>query len=369
MLLENKNIEKEWLKKLQKELITNRLNENGNADPLYYTIRDYKKIEVPDGCGDEIQVYDYDETESYTLEQFIINKLNSDYTKDMLLENEDIMSEIDIQYENGFISEYVSDIEIHNAGNLVRELEDLFPEIRVCEVADEPYFVENEIFLTRKHAENHLKANRHHYTKDAHTYGMTSQRSYEYEHLIKLLHEIDWDKSNIELKIPIGWLNENQLMTILKLKNNKLDKKDCKYKIDEFTKNYKYYRTKDNINYYPKESKYELLDREFLKETPIFIPKNVYKKIIKDNKLKKPNETKGMVLIPIKYVYEDIYEFIILKSDGKKWTYQIKNKYTTIKEGDLNSDYIDIQKDKYYSYVFVNEENIDNPIVKLPKIW
>ena len=48
-----------------------------------------------------------------------------------------------------------------------------------------PYVVPDTMFLTRKDADDHLKANRHHYTQHATSYAMTGWRSPRYEHLIQ----------------------------------------------------------------------------------------------------------------------------------------------------------------------------------------
>lgn len=48
------------------------------------------------------------------------------------------------------------------------------------------------LFLTQKAAEEHLRANAHDYSKDAHTYAMTAWRSPEVVSLYKILHEVDF---------------------------------------------------------------------------------------------------------------------------------------------------------------------------------
>lgn len=50
------------------------------------------------------------------------------------------------------------------------------------------------MFLTLHEAEEHLKANFHHYTTEAHAYGMCAWRSPEVAQLIKLLHTVDFDE-------------------------------------------------------------------------------------------------------------------------------------------------------------------------------
>ena len=54
--------------------------------------------------------------------------------------------------------------------------------------------VPDTMFLTLREAEEHLKANSHHYSTEAHVYCMHAWRSPEVTQLIKLLHTVDFDE-------------------------------------------------------------------------------------------------------------------------------------------------------------------------------
>lgn len=52
-----------------------------------------------------------------------------------------------------------------------------------------PYIVENSLFLTESDAENHLKQNSYHYSKEAHTYVMHACRAPALSDFFKALFE------------------------------------------------------------------------------------------------------------------------------------------------------------------------------------
>lgn len=55
------------------------------------------------------------------------------------------------------------------------------------------YVPENTLFLTLRECEEHIKHNRHHYTNPR-TYVQTAWRSPQFERLIKILQQVDWNQ-------------------------------------------------------------------------------------------------------------------------------------------------------------------------------
>lgn len=56
----------------------------------------------------------------------------------------------------------------------------------------------NTMFLTHKECEEHLKEYGYNYSKDAHAYAMTAQRSPEVKTLLNILESVDWDSVNFK---------------------------------------------------------------------------------------------------------------------------------------------------------------------------
>jgi site-specific recombinase XerD len=59
---------------------------------------------------------------------------------------------------------------------------------------DKPKVGKREMgFLTKEEAKQHLEANSHHYSSEAHTYAMTAWRAPKVERLLQILETMDWD--------------------------------------------------------------------------------------------------------------------------------------------------------------------------------
>lgn len=67
-------------------------------------------------------------------------------------------------------------------------------ELSCVPVRSERVVVEETLFLTKREAEEHIRLNRHHYNKPF-TYVQTAWRSPQYERLLGILAEIDWDRA------------------------------------------------------------------------------------------------------------------------------------------------------------------------------
>ena len=167
-----------FLKELQKEMNTQ--DDLGQADPRYWTIKDFKKIygEVlnnPDG----IVMFDNDggaELGEYSLSNFggiELNKIIEVLKEDYGFEKEDF--------------EYVCDL---------GTLKDLLTEKDCADIVIVEYEeveVYTGVFLTQKAAEQHLRANHYHYGEKAHTFAMTAWRNKAEEKLWDILRTVEWD--------------------------------------------------------------------------------------------------------------------------------------------------------------------------------
>lgn len=177
-----------WLKQLQEKLLEDRRNEQTQAEPIYYAIKDITEVITEDGYQDKSEYYDTNAGESISLET--------------------IFEELEEQKPDQLQKlEQMGVIEKTEAGSY--KIQD------TCEFAD---FIKNEtpyeqvyiqemdiikpdtLFLTRSAAEQHLAHNAHHYSKNAITYAMTAWRSPDVERLFWLLQNIDFDHSVIQLK-------------------------------------------------------------------------------------------------------------------------------------------------------------------------
>ena len=164
-----------FLKELQEELLSQ--PHDHQASPRFWTIGDYKMILVPDGYGDEVMVVDEDGDRKE------IGVL--DYAKEIIEEgNYDDRSDFeDFKY-------YVEVEDIHE---VMHWIEENTKRISFMDFKKEFFVRENTMFLTKEEAKQHLEANSHHYSSEAHTYAMTAWRAPKVERLLQILETMDWD--------------------------------------------------------------------------------------------------------------------------------------------------------------------------------
>lgn len=193
-------LEIDFLVNLQKELNTQ--TNDGNAQPIYWGIMDYKRYytdngipilcnaaeqitlesnkEITDYIKDELNIYVH-EYNNYKIT--VIDTLKSDETdKDIInqhLKNNDDEILFGMNDCLEFLKEYESDWEL-------RYYEDI------------EYIVPNLVFLTRQSAEDYLKAKAYHHSDDAHTYAMTALYNPIVERLWEILREVDFSKIESE---------------------------------------------------------------------------------------------------------------------------------------------------------------------------
>lgn len=179
----------EFLKDLQKEMNTQ--DHVGQADPRYWTIKDYEKIYGDDLYNvDGIELYDTDSRETVCTMEYGFLDIHTEYKaiKEYLLEkHSEDFEEDDFEY-------------IFEKSDLVSLIEEkgYDDRYRIIEYQKESTY--NGVFLTHKAAAEHLKSNYYHYSRNAHTYALTAWRSNE-EKLWKILQTVDWDKVELEKRV------------------------------------------------------------------------------------------------------------------------------------------------------------------------
>lgn len=163
-----------FLKILQAEMINQ--DTDCQAAPRFWVLRQYEY--EPTG-EDWMDKYVYVETDEYM--EFEDTEDLVQYLIDYELALEEEIRDIE-DYDLDEAFEYVLD-------NLNEDKH--FEKIPVKKIAQ---IIPNTLFLTKKAAKEHMKANKHHYNDTVHTYAMTAWRSPEVESLFKIIENIDLDK-------------------------------------------------------------------------------------------------------------------------------------------------------------------------------
>lgn len=173
----------DFLVNLQREMNTQ--DHLSQADPRYWTIRDYRKIygdnlNNPDG----ICIYDTNSCSVIFEGEFSTDNLDNikEALKDFIEDDTDL-------------EEKFNEIEEYSSLDDILEYIENYPEIYVYEY--EEYPVDFGMFLTHEAAIQHLKLNDYHYSDKAHTYAQTAWRSRE-ERLWNILQTVDWSKIQIK---------------------------------------------------------------------------------------------------------------------------------------------------------------------------
>lgn len=182
-------LEKQFLIQLQKDLLEDRENERCQADPIYYGIMDTHEYVCPEGHEYKIYLYDEDAAESITIEEYFESL--SEEEKQELYENTDSGLMDDDDGEGIYIDDDYSFAECVEDGN---------PNIHIYYTQEVSQIEKDLLFLTRKDANEYLEKKGYHHSKDARSYAMTAARSWRYEHLLKLLKSVDWEKSTLVFK-------------------------------------------------------------------------------------------------------------------------------------------------------------------------
>lgn len=182
-----------FLKELQKELNTE--DNVGTATPRYWVIRQPERIYH---LGeDEADYYVFiDECDKYelTLEDL---KDKLEYLCDDNLKSVEVKDGV-LTFE--YFDEWLEDVEEYKVDydncyidGRDKILELLESDVSVAYYKEVDATVDNCMFLTQIDAENHLRANDHHYHEKARTYCMHGWRNPRFERLIKILSKTDFD--------------------------------------------------------------------------------------------------------------------------------------------------------------------------------
>lgn len=164
--LENKDYD--FLKGLSKRL--KEQTNDGNADPVFWGIRDYKVIR-DDSDGEYIGVLD--DGEEIFMEHWD-NGIDNLRRQLSCFKDRDELNSMNLDDLVSYIENYLDD-----------ENFTIFRYNRVPFISDM-----TGCFLTKKAAQKHLQENSYHYTKDAHTYAMTAWRNPEFEYTIEILKHL-----------------------------------------------------------------------------------------------------------------------------------------------------------------------------------
>ena len=170
-----KQEDKQFLAELAKELNT---QDNAATRNPIWCIMDKDTVIVPDGCGDFKVVTDDEQT--ILLEDFA-NEMAEQVPEALEKECKYCISTcVDTEDLRDTLESYTcGDVDVYN-------LYDARKEERICRDATG--------FLTKKSAEEHLKQNAHHYSKDARAYALSAWRNPVYEKLINIIKTTNWEE-------------------------------------------------------------------------------------------------------------------------------------------------------------------------------
>lgn len=168
------NNEIQFLKELQKQMQYEDKNDNDiQASPRFWVVGDYKWIRTSDDNAQRYSVHLPDAAEVYEVNEFI-----EDTKEDYDLSSEALDEILEIECEISaleWIQKYI------DSGAY------LIPEEKV-------HFIrQNTMFLTKAEAKQHIEGNKHHYTREAHTYAMTAWRAPTVGKLLNILMNFDWN--------------------------------------------------------------------------------------------------------------------------------------------------------------------------------
>jgi len=170
---------------LEHEMLTQ--DTDGQAAPRFWVIMDYEWQATAEGYHDRVSVYDSSDGDACEIKEYateIYNTQGDHYTKEALEELSEIIKPDCVNESNLF--DWIK----NNVPGI-----DIFFEEKVAVIKP------NTLFLTKSEAQQHLKNNRHHYSKQAHTYAMTAWRSPQVEQLYEVIEQTDWEKVKAEIAL------------------------------------------------------------------------------------------------------------------------------------------------------------------------
>lgn len=160
----------DFLKDLQHELNTQ--DNDGTADPLYWSVLEEQEEYVPEGCGEPRISHD---DGSWTLDEAVkyVNDIIIEYDKDIQdMWNDDIWKD-DAEDVSNFMIE-----------TLKWDFCDVYYVEKVDRISDF-----SGAFLTKRACKQHIEQNHYHYDNPR-TYANCAYRNYELDRLLKILKTI-----------------------------------------------------------------------------------------------------------------------------------------------------------------------------------
>lgn len=156
------------------------------ASPRYWAIMDYNRECWVEENTDGFFIYDTGCCEGYDFED--IDEYLVDWLKDLSgIEN--------LVFKYGYI-----EFEFNDDNHIICDTYDLkdFLDTEFSGTYEVGYYrevgkvVENTMFLTLGECEKHLKENKHHYSKKAHSYSMTAWRSSQVRKLFEIIESFEF---------------------------------------------------------------------------------------------------------------------------------------------------------------------------------
>ena len=187
-----------FLKELQRVLNTQ--DPMGQADPKFWVVKGSRSYAMePDECmgkPDHYEIYDVDTDEviakDYRGLTDAINEkapfLNATAT-DNSIKLVDI-KETDTSQGLPYRMFIGNDLDHEELTSMLGTI--FGATVAVRAVIKEPCVYPNTMFLTHEGCARHLRDYGYNYSKDAHAYAMTADRSPEYEHLLRIIRTVDW---------------------------------------------------------------------------------------------------------------------------------------------------------------------------------
>lgn len=167
----------QFLRDLQEELKTQ--ENDGQAAPRFWAIMDYKYIPTDSDYADRTSILDTDDPSGViSIDEYMKSIMSGDYSDEFTDEQKDDLQDV------------VDGFGLYDLEEWIGENDD---SKMVVYEKEESFIAWNTLFFTKQEAEDHLKANAHHYTSKAHTFAMTAWRAPKMERLMEILESFDWD--------------------------------------------------------------------------------------------------------------------------------------------------------------------------------
>ncbi|PFL28091.1 hypothetical protein COJ26_27745 [Bacillus thuringiensis] len=167
----------QFLKELQQELLTQDID--CQASPRFWALMDYKWVVTAEGYEERTSLFFANDCTAVIVDEYVKEIINDEIEHELTEEQIEDLKEL-----QEFASEY----------DLVEWIkENIDEDCYLVYEKEEPFIVENTMFLTKEEAKRHIELNKHHYTSKVHTYAMTAWRAPKVERLLNILETFDWE--------------------------------------------------------------------------------------------------------------------------------------------------------------------------------